>query len=173
MNLCQPSLVCHVSQEIDGGQGNAWLERWMSQMGNTLFTLNLHRFLFQLNCLSLLPIADLVPLIQPYHYPITLLTSPPIPHCTDLSVNQPPSVSPLFSYSVPGNSIQRTRTSTLLLSLSSLLFLISSHILSNSQYTMADKHPSAKAPQKTVVSTTSILPHPHVHNARKRHVTDK
>lgn len=77
MNLCQPSLVCHVSQEIDGGQGNAWLERWMSQMGNTLFTLNLHRFLFQLNCLSLLPIADLVPLIQPYHYPITLLTSPP------------------------------------------------------------------------------------------------
>jgi hypothetical protein len=28
---------------------------------------------------------------------------------------------------------------------------------------MADKHPSAKAPQKTVVSLLSTLPHLHVH----------
>jgi hypothetical protein len=111
---------------------------------------------------------------------IVPLSNPTLPyHIADVTpsnatsdqINQPPSVSPHS----PGNSSDTHEytyiNSTTTLSLSFSFLIHSSHPLI-SLNTMADKHPSAKAPQKTVVSNLSISPTHTCTQPRKRHVTD-
>ena len=133
----------------------------MSQMVGDIGYPVLNQFLFQLS-LSLSStrslIFTLIPTPIPLHKPYISSDVTPY-HIVPIhpSTNQPPSVSP----SIAVNSLQPGHVLVQYNWIPSFSFLISLPtfilLLPHSRYTMADKHPSAKAPKKTVVR---LIVHP-------------